>query len=192
MSRHAAPSRAATWLLARLLPARDRDAIIGDLVEEYALRAQSSSSAIATRWYWGQVCRSLPAFLWSSLKRGQWIGTVGVAMVMYVVANGLEAIGDVAISRLLHLTPESHSHIVVSLVVGLTTMALGGYVAARTRRNADMVLASLILIGVAVLMVAIPDSVPLWYQIAFLVAGPLASLAGGWLFVRRRTAWRSH
>jgi len=43
------------------------------------------------------------------------------------------------------------------------------------------------MIGVAVLMVTMSDTVPLWYQLAFLVVRPSASLAAGTLFLRRQT-----
>jgi len=66
-------------------------------------------------------------------------------------------------------------------------MVLGGYLAAWIRPGAATALAGIVIITVAVLMATKSDSMPLWYQLAFLIAGPLASLAGGTPFLRRQT-----
>ena len=39
---------------------------------------------------------------------------------------------------------------------------------------------------VIVLMMTVGETAPLWYQVGFLVFGPLASLAGGTLYRRTR------
>lgn len=79
------PPRLATWLLSRLLPERDRDAVLGDLVEEYALRLRSASPSTVSRWYWGQVYRSIPPVLACTIRRGRWLGTIAVAGAVYLV-----------------------------------------------------------------------------------------------------------
>ena len=53
-------------------------------------------------------------------------------------------------------------------------------------RAAATALAVLVMLAVGVLMMAVPESVPLWYQLTFLVVGPVAALAGGTLCLRRR------
>jgi hypothetical protein len=178
------PPRIAGWFLESLLPDRDREVVMGDLAEEYAIRAQVASPASVSRWYLGQVYRSLPPVLWSAVRRGRWVGTLSVALGTYIAAGILEFWADAALSRLLAQNPRVNT--VVSLIVGLTTMVLGGYVAMWIRRGAARALAGVVTIGVAVLMVTIPNSVPLWYQLAFLIGGPLASLAGGALFQNRQ------
>ena len=50
--------RVALWLHEHSLPPDEREAVIGDLVEEFALRAAHDSRA-ARRWLWTQTCRSL-------------------------------------------------------------------------------------------------------------------------------------
>jgi hypothetical protein len=106
-------------------------------------------------------------------------------MGAYVAAGILEFVGETAISRL--LAPGARAHAVLGLIVGLTTMALGGYFAARIRAGAATALAAIVMISVAILMVTQSDSAPLWYQLAFLIAGPLASFAGGTLFLKKQT-----
>jgi len=72
------------------------------------------------------------------------------------------------------------------MIVGLATMVLSGYVAALIRQGAARVLAGIIFTVVVVLFVTVPDSAPLWYGLTFLIAGPAAALAGGWLNLIRR------
>jgi hypothetical protein len=76
---------------------------------------------------------------------------------------------------------------VISLLVGLTTMVIGGYFATWIRPGAGTVMAGIVMIVVAVLMATMTGGAPLWYGLAFLVVGPLAVLAGGALCRGRRT-----
>jgi hypothetical protein len=178
------PSRLAIRLLESLLPKEDRDAIVGDLIEESALRARASTRASATWWYWGQVARSIPLVLWSERRRGQWLATLGVAMVAYIAASVLESVGTSLVLE--QLRPDPRLATVLSVILGLMTMVLGGYVAAVIRQGAAPVLAGIIFIVVVVLLVTAPESAPLWYGLTFLIAGPMAALAGGRLSLRRR------
>ena len=179
----------AKWLLERLLPERDRNTIVGDLIEESALRA-SASTRIATAWWcWGQVVRSIPLILWSDFRRRHWLGTLSVAIGAYVSASLIEFVSTAVISQMFR--PDARLAIVLSVIVGLVTMALGGYVAAAIRQGAAPVLAGIIFIVVGVLFVTMPNSAPFWYGLTFLIAGPLAALAGGRLNLIRRTG-RTH
>lgn len=72
----AAPPGLARWLLEHFLVSHDRDAVLGDLCEEFEIRARTSSRA-ARVWFWHQVVRSLtPALrrrwtmdaLWQDLR----------------------------------------------------------------------------------------------------------------------------
>ena len=178
------PPRIVIRLLESLLPEEYRDAVVGDLIEESALRARASTRATATWWCWGQVARSIPLVLGSDLQRRHWLGTLGVAIAAYVAASVLESVGVAVVSRLLH--PDDRLTIVLSVIVGLATMVLGEYAAASIRQGAARALAGIILIVVAVLMVTMPDSAPLWYGLTFLIAGPAAALAGGRLSLIQR------
>jgi hypothetical protein len=179
------PPRVANWLLGRLLPERDREVVMGDLVEEYALRARSASRVTVSHWYWGQVCRSIPRIVWRSARRGHWLPTLSVAMGAYIAAGMIEFAGDAAISKL--VAPESPMLAVVGMIIGLATMALGGYLAAWVRPGASTALAWIVMISVAVMMVTQKPNAPLWYQIAFLIFGPCVSWGGGTLMKRRQT-----
>jgi hypothetical protein len=55
------PPRLADWLLQHLVPATIRDAIAGDLLEQFERRG--------TAWYWRQTLRAIVAGLWLELRR---------------------------------------------------------------------------------------------------------------------------
>ena len=55
----ARPPRLAEWLLARSLAPDERDAILGDLLEELDELAREADPAAAARWYWRQTIASM-------------------------------------------------------------------------------------------------------------------------------------
>ena len=85
------------------------------------------------------------------------------------------------------LTPDARFYTVVSVVVGLTTMVIGGYCATWILPGAATVMAAIVTLVVAVLMTTMSGSEPLSYGLAFLILGPLAALAGGALCCGRCT-----
>jgi hypothetical protein len=169
------PSPVASWLLECVVTEPDREAVIGDLIEEYNLRMQSDTPWAVSRWWWGQVGRSIPPMLWTSVRR-DWLRTLPVAIGAYVAAGVLEFAGTTAISRLFSLGALFDS--LASVVVGLTTMLLAGYFAAWIRPAAAVVLAGIGLVVIVMLMVTMSDSAPFWYQLVFLVGAPAAPLVG--------------
>lgn len=171
------PPRMASWLIGRVLPERDGEVILGDLIEEYAVRVRSESHATVSLWYWGQVGRSLPRMLWYSIRARYSLRTISVAAGAYVAASIIEFLGTAAISTV--LAPGGRLFAVVSLLFGLATIALGGYFAARIRPGAATALATIVMIVIVILFMTMTDSAPLWYGLTFLVFGPLAALAGG-------------
>jgi hypothetical protein len=121
-------------------------------------------------------------------RREAWLSTVAVAIGAYVVAGTIEFAGVAAIARL--LGPDARPRPVLSATVGLATIVLGGYLAARIRQGAATALAGIVMIAVVILMVTMSDSAPLGYGLAFLIVGPLAALAGGTLCRGGRTGGR--
>jgi hypothetical protein len=177
--------RIATWLLGRLLPPTDREALLGDLIEEYAIRVRSDPASMVDRWYWGQVYRSIPQAQWSAIRRGGASITLGTALAAFIAAGALESASLAALSRV--LVADANQPTARSVIVGLATIVLGGYVAAWIRPGAAQALAGIEMIAVVILMVTMTDSAPLWYGLTFLIMAPLAALAGGTLHVGRRT-----
>jgi hypothetical protein len=170
-------TRPVVWILGCFLSERDQEALIGDLVEECVLRSSSHSTAVVSWWCWCQLSRSIPPLLWSTILRGQWLVTLGVAIGASVLVQMIESLGNLAVWRLLTLTTIGQQ--ISSLVVGLTAIVCGAYIGARIRTGTAAALACLNVVAVANLMLRTGDAVPLWYQLGFLILGPLAALAGG-------------
>jgi hypothetical protein len=176
--------RLALGLLGYFLPPDQRDAVLGDLVEEYEVRVQSSSSVSSAGWLFAQVCRSIPSFVWMATMRGAWLSTVAVALGAWAAAGLVEFVGTSAISRF--LGPQARLVPVLSTIVGLLTILAGGYVDVSLRAGAAKALAGVVLIAVVALMATTGDNAPLWYQVTFLTVGPLAALTGGTLAGQKR------
>jgi hypothetical protein len=172
------PSPLATWLLGVAVPERDRDVLIGDLVEEHGLRGRGAAA-----WYWSQALRTLARLLWTGVRRGRWLRTLGAVLAGYAVVSVIVVAGDAATTMLPGAGEQRSS--VLSLAVGFPAMVLGGYLAARLRRRAAEALAVLAAVIGLVSLVTTGDRAPLWYQLALVVAGPTAALLGGRIRARR-------
>jgi len=174
--RHNSPPAFACWVLESALPVPLREAILGDLIEEYALRAESASPLAASRWLWSQTCRSVPTMAWSSLRGRDCLISLCIAMGVYIAVGALKLAADLTISRL--VAPQQATYVVLAPVVFLTASAIGGCVAARIRRGATKFLALIVMTTVLVLIdikvCTIP--VPWWYQFGFLTLGPVTVL----------------
>lgn len=172
--RRSSPPTFACWLLESVLPDSYREAILGDLIEEYSLRIESTSRFTASRWFWSQACRSVPPTVWSSLRSRDCLISISIAMGVYVFMGALKFAADLMISRL--VAPDQTTYVVLAPIVFLVTTAIGGCVAARIRRGATIFLALIVMITVATLInlkvCSIP--VPWWYQFGFFTLGPLA------------------
>jgi hypothetical protein len=178
--RRNSPPAFACRLLASVVPVLYREAMLGDLIEEYTLRAKSASPLTASRWFWSQAFRSIPSMVWSSLRSRlisqDWLISMSIAIGVYFVMRILEYAADSTISRLAAQQPMTY--VVLAPVVFLTTTSIGGWVAARIRRGATIFLALMVMITVAVAIYlkvcTIP--VPWWYEFGFLTLGPLSVL----------------
>jgi hypothetical protein len=170
------------WLLERLMPSRVLESALGDLAEEYAIRAQRVPSRAAGYWYWMQIGRSMPSLFGLALKNAGTLRTLAVAVGADLGAGVAEDLTNRAIGIIALSDP---ARALAGVVVGLTAVAGAGYVAARIRPPAAPVLAALVFAVVVTLMITSGGSVPLWYELAFLVFAPTASIAGGAFAARR-------
>jgi hypothetical protein len=186
--KRAAPPRSATWLFGLVLPQRDREMLLGDLEEEYALLASTLPPRKASRWYWNQVIRSAAPLLWANIRRGWWLKTLGAALAGYLAVVVLVMVGDIVMSKLLSAGKQVYA--LVSLATGFPAMMLGGYLAAWIRPRAAVTLAVITAVMGMVSLAVTGDAAPLWYQIALIVMGPLASLAGGRIRIRGKAGSR--
>jgi hypothetical protein len=182
--RRCSPPTFACWLLESLLPDPYREAALGDLIEEYALRIESTSRFTAFRWFWSQACRSLPPTVWSLLRSRDCLISISIAIDVYIFMGTLKFAADWMISKL--VAPDQSTHVVLAPIVFLTTTVIGGCVAARIRRGATIFLALMVTITVAILIDVKVCSIPVpwWYQFGFLTLGPLTVIIPPTLFGR--------
>jgi hypothetical protein len=170
----------ATWMFSRLIPKGDRDSLIGDLVEEYAFRANAASSSVAFRWYLRQVCASVPPLLWLRLSRATWLATFGVALLAYVAVGVVQVILQWAMTGAAATLYSPLGPVVVfPMVVAIA------YVAEGFRRRSAIVLGAMMLIAITAVTLWVPENAPLWYRIAYFVVGPAAAVIGSTLRSRR-------
>jgi hypothetical protein len=169
-------------LLESVLPDPYREAIIGDLIEQYTLRVESTSRFSASRWFWSQACRSVPPMVWCWLRSGNWFLNMSIAVGVFIFMATLKFAADLTISKL--VSPDQTMDVILAPILFLTITAIGGCVAARIRRGATLFLALMVTITVAILIelkfCSLP--VPWWYQFGFLTLGPLAVMITPTLF----------
>jgi hypothetical protein len=160
--------------------------VLGDLFEEYALRAQTQTVSAVAWWYWGQTCRSLVPLVVSAALRGRWGATVGVAVIGFAAAGAAGAVAETLLSKL--LGAEAGVPAILRACISLATLLIGGYVAARIRPRAEDVMAAIVFVAVAWMMATMADGAPGWYALAVLIVGPATAHAGGRLSRRRVSA----
>lgn len=165
--------------MSRLVPDPEREAIVGDLVEEYALRAHASTSSTALKWYLQQVCASTPPLLLARLRRTAWISTIGVALLAYIAVGVVETTVNWAIAN--RTAAGAFAFKPLGLVILFPMIVLIGYFAARVRRGAAIVLGAMMLLVVTLMALLTSESMPLWYRIAYFIAGPAAAFIGSGL-----------
>lgn len=183
------PEDFASRLLALVVRERDREMVIGDLVEERALLAASLPPRDVAKWYRGQIVRSIGAAAWAGFRRGHWLKTLGAAVVGYVAVALMVVAGDVIESKL--VSGSETLYAAISLAVGFPAMAVGGYLAACIRPRAASALAVIAAAMALVSWLAGGDGSPAWYQIALIFAGPAGALAGGRMRLRKRNGGQS-
>jgi hypothetical protein len=163
----------ATWILSRLAPKGEREPLMGDLAEEYALRANTASPSAAFKWYLRQICSSVPPLLYVMLTQAAWMATAGVALLAYIAVGLAELIVNRAISSSAVVTYNP-----LGMVITFPLVVLIGYFAARFRRRAPIVLGAMMLLAVTVMTASTTESTPTWYRIAYFFVGPTAAFIG--------------
>ena len=175
---------ASQWILARLMPPAQAEALIGDLLEERRLRLQAGSHVSVAGWYWRQLASSVPVLLWASMRRGAWLVSVVTAVASFIAAVGIMLVLQ---SALFPMTTSSLAHDVIMLLSFAAAVAACGYVAASIRLGAARLLAFLVFAAQCA-MPAMSARAPFWYEWFLLVLGPAAAIAGAALSGRLRRA----
>jgi hypothetical protein len=129
-----------------ILPVSYRETLIGDLIEEYPLRVESTSPFTAFLWLSSQCGRSVPCTVCASIRSGAWLINLSIAVGVYLSVGTLKVVADLVISKL--VAPAQSAHVILAPVVFLMATAIGGCVAARIRFGATIFLALLVMITV--------------------------------------------
>lgn len=175
----------AIWLLARFVPAVEREALMGDLTEEYALRATASSSSGALKWCLQQAFASAPPLLWSTFTRSAWISTAGVALLAYIAVGAVELAVNLVFAMSSARAGAAYNPF--GMLVTFPLVVLIGCGAAGLRRRAPIVLGAMMLVAVTLMTVSSNEAVPAWYRAAYFIVGPTAALIGSVWHSRRRS-----
>lgn len=167
-----------------------REAVLGDLAEEHALRAEAGSARAADRWYRREVARSAARLAVCSIGGA---GARGYLLTAAAVGAGYAAIAVLvgATEALLDVTLGGSGWVraVASLAAGVLCGVAGGYAAAAIGRRAPLL--SSVALGVACAAISLAllrrpgDGTPLWYRIGVVVVFLPATAAGGLLRIRR-------
>jgi hypothetical protein len=169
-------------VLLYLLREGDGQALLGDLEEERARRANLSTRGEASRWHTRQLYSSLAAVL--RLRASEFIRATpwGIAAAAYLVVGVFEVGSMSLLSRTWPEAAQSTSALRLALEFpGIVAIAYG---AAGFHRSAAFVLGAMMLVVAAVLSAVTDEAISATYIAAFLVLGPLAAVLGGML--RRR------
>jgi hypothetical protein len=174
-------SRLADWVLACAVAPADREAAVGDLAEEYTIRLRRGSAVRAACWYWGQVLRSVPWFLWTPVRRSGWLGTLCVALAACLIQAAIEVLAAVTIRRL--FAPDL-TVTLLGLAVVLSSLFFLAYLAARMRPGAGTLLTLIAIVAVLAQSVSRGPAGLSFRHLAAMIAAPSAAFAGGALSLR--------
>jgi hypothetical protein len=178
-------SRLVVWVLMCATAPEDREAVVGDLAEEYAIRVSEGSPLRAVCWYWNQVIRAVPWLLWIPLRRNGVFGALAVAIVACLVQAGIE-LSTASVIR--NVTVPDHS---ISRQMGLCVVLLSlftvSYVAGRVRPGAGLLLAVITIVAAISQSIAIGPAALGLSHVAAAIAAPSAALAGAAFSTARAT-----
>lgn len=192
------PPRTAERLLEALGAGPEfRDALLGDLAEELAIRAVYDGERAARRWYRQEALRVAPYLLrdWASRLRGRdamrLVGLVSaVSGLVGVSLWGMLTAVEVTVERIVGPTtfpwhdPQPGALTLGLMLLGYVAVAAaGGWMASRREERAPAVAA--LALGIAwatlVLVIPLPSRAPLpgWYLLAPAVAVLTGTTLGG-------------
>lgn len=169
-------------LLKSLAPDCDIEAMLGDLTEERASRRRSDPRSWHGAWYCGQVLRSLPVLLWSTVSGRGWLTTWGTACLLYIATAAVQFASSVALSKAIE---SGNWSMATNLVLGAATFVLAGCIAAWIRPRAAAALSAMVTIVIVVLMATAEDGASPWFRLALILGSPSVVAGAAW-FTRKR------
>ncbi|MES2176406.1 MAG: hypothetical protein V4550_00965 [Gemmatimonadota bacterium] len=199
-----APPLTAERLLEALSEQSDfRDAVLGDLAEEFARRAEADGVPAARSWYYRESIRTVPHLLghWArGLGKGDIKHIANVVFASYIFGAALVfaltgVVGAVMMALGVQFAvAEEHTVIPpVGLAIVSMSSVTGGFVVAWLDKRTPLISAivlGLVVVIAALLMNALLPRTPMaaWYQITASTITMLGTSLGAVLYVRRRIA----
>ncbi len=187
------PPALATMFAESLVYDRDlRDAALGDLAEDFAVKCESNGASAARAWYWSQVMRSVLPLSMMSLRRAGftgWLRLIATVAVGYIVLAVL-----VVISGNLFMGVATNAislYSLISLALGAGSAIIAGYLTARLGGKTPMLAAlslGVLCISISMLMFVYADGTdgsPLWYRIALALIVLPSTVCGAMLRSRQ-------
>jgi hypothetical protein len=203
-TQHTPPRTAERLLEALGAEPEFRDALLGDLAEEFAIRTASGKRA-ARRWYWREALRVAPYLLHSWARRlrardaARFAGLVGatfclVSFSLFAMLAGVEGV----VERMAGPTtfpwhdPQPGTLTLGVMLLGYAAVATaGGWIASRGEERAPLVAALALGIVWTILALVVPlpgrAALPTWYLLGLVVAVLTGTMLGG---LRRIATWR--
>lgn len=181
------PVAAIGGLMGAVLPRDLGDPAVGDLYEEFGLRAAATSRPRATAWFAAQAAGSVPRLLWLSARRLSSVLSLAVAAASFFVLGLIEPYMHRALAAV--VSPPLVWQLIVDLLVGFAACACGGFVATSLRRGSAAIYS---LIGTAYIVSGLPGmnpELPLWFPAAFVVVALVAPVTGGAAFIAISQRW---
>jgi hypothetical protein len=166
-----------------------REALLGDLAEEFVARAERDGVALARRWYYRESMRAVPHLLrdsWRHLRPRDVrdlakvvITSLLCVIVLGVFANVIVLAVGVPPSILIHSPPFA----VIGLLLGCTSSVTGGYIAAWLHARAPVVGAMALGVTWSSLslasMLLAPHGLPALYRFGVPIVVIIGTTAGG-------------
>lgn len=202
---HSPPRTAERLLEALGAEPEFRDALLGDLTEDFATRAAYGGERAARRWYWREALRVAPYLLrsWARLLRARdaarLAGLVGATFCLVGVGLwGMLAGVEVMVEGMAGPTtfpwhdPQPGTLTLGVMLLGYVAVATaGGWMASRHEERAPAVAALAFGIPWAVLALVFPApgraELPTWYLFGLVAAVLTGAMLGG---LHRISAWR--
>lgn len=184
-----------------------REAMLGDLAEEFAERVDRDGVFAARRWYYREAMRAAPHFLRNWLRGvhpRDLTHLLGIVMASWVTTMMIVGLFNAIVWTILSASrvswsvhPASRDPVFYTIALGLALLvgALGGYVAAWFHGKAPLIGALAVgvvwsRVNVAAGLIATglvaTHAIPLWYRIAAPLLLIISTMTGGVLRV-----WRS-
>lgn len=113
---------------------------------------------------------------------------MAIAGAAYLFVGVLNAAGMAVVARWLGVSL-STTHLPAAMV-GLIAICSGAHLASRIRPPAGHVLGGLVAVVAGLLLLFTVDTAPWWYQLTFLILGPLSARLGAAAGVRATTTGR--